>query len=53
MLHELKEYARTHGLEPRAGFKSKYTMIQGLTKTIGWFKRPENLARYKAEIYNV
>lgn len=35
------------------GFNSQYTFEQGLTKTIEWFKNPKNLAKYKADIYNV
>jgi len=35
------------------GFKPEYDMRRGLQETIDWFTRPENLARYKAEIYNV
>ena len=31
----------------REGFK------RGLTETIAWFKDPENLKRYKADIYNI
>lgn len=35
------------------GFEPNYTFEQGLTKTIEWFMREENLVRYKANIYNV
>ncbi len=35
------------------GFKPKFTLEEGLEKTIKWFTRPENLSRYKADIYNV
>ncbi|CAB1071664.1 UDP-glucose 4-epimerase (EC [Olavius algarvensis Delta 1 endosymbiont] len=35
------------------GWKPQYTLREGLQKTIEWFTRPENLTRYKAEIYNV
>jgi NAD dependent epimerase/dehydratase len=35
------------GFEPRVGIE------EGLTKTVNWFRRPENLARYDASIYNV
>lgn len=31
----------------------KYTFEQGIAETIEWFKNPENLARYKADIYNI
>lgn len=34
-------------------FKPEYTFEAGLRKTIEWFSNPENLKRYKVEIYNV
>ncbi|MEC5214283.1 NAD dependent epimerase/dehydratase [Polaromonas sp. CG_9.5] len=35
------------------GFEPQYNIRQGLQETINWFTRPENLAKYKADIYNV
>ncbi len=35
------------------GFKPKYSIKDGLTKTIEWFCNPKNLEKYKANIYNV
>ncbi len=35
------------------GFKPEVSIEEGLTKTVEWFTKPENLARYKADIYNV
>ena len=35
------------------GFEPKYSIEEGLKKTIEWFKNPENLKKYKAHIYNV
>ena len=35
------------------GFKPKYSLEQGLKETILWFSKAENLAKYKAGIYNV
>lgn len=35
------------------GFEPAYGIREGLRSTIDWFTRPENLAKYKAEIYNV
>ncbi len=31
----------------------KYDLAKGLAETIAWFKRPEHLARYKSELYNI
>lgn len=35
------------------GFEPKYSIKDGLEKTIEWFKNKENLKKYKANIYNV
>lgn len=35
------------------GFEPTYSIQDGLQETINWFTRPENLAKYKADIYNV
>ena len=40
-------------IEKLTGFKSKVGIHQGLQKTIDWITRPENLKKYKSEIYNV
>jgi len=34
-------------------WKQEFSLESGLEETIDWFKKPENLARYKADIYNV
>lgn len=35
------------------GFTPTYDIRAGLEKTINWFLNPENLAKYKTDIYNV
>lgn len=35
------------------GYKPRYSLKQGLEKTIPWFLKPENLRKYKSEIYNI
>ena len=34
-------------------WQQRYSFSQALDETIAWFSQPENLARYKADIYNV
>ena len=34
------------------GWKPRYTLKQGLTETIRWFKKGENLRQYKPHVYN-
>jgi NAD dependent epimerase/dehydratase len=34
-------------------FEPEYSIREGLKATIEWFTRPENLIKYKADIYNV
>lgn len=40
-------------IEQLTGFKPAHNIRQGLGKTIEWFTKPENLAKYKIDIYNV
>jgi nucleoside-diphosphate-sugar epimerase len=35
------------------GFEPKYSIREGLEKTVEWFAKPENLAKYKPGLYNV
>jgi len=35
------------------GFVPEFSIRDGLEATVAWFTRPENLAKYKADIYNV
>lgn len=35
------------------GFKPNVDIREGLKRTIDWFVKPENLAKYKSDIYNV
>lgn len=40
-------------LQTLTGFKPSFSMREGLEQTVQWFSQPANLARYKANIYNV
>ncbi len=40
-------------IQSLTGFKPAYDIRTGLRETIAWFTRPENLARYKPDLYNV
>ena len=40
-------------LRELTGFEPVHGLREGLQSTIDWFTRPENLARYKAGLYNV
>lgn len=40
-------------LKELTGHVPRYTLREGLEETVEWFGRPENLAGYKAGIYNV
>jgi len=35
------------------GYQPEYSLREGLQATVEWFTRPANLAKYKADIYNV
>ncbi|NFN93404.1 SDR family NAD(P)-dependent oxidoreductase [Clostridium botulinum] len=34
-------------------WETKFTFAEGIKETIDWFRVPENLARYKSDIYNL
>ena len=42
--------SRIRGL---TGFEPRFDIRAGLQATIDWFTNPENLRKYKADIYNV
>ena len=35
------------------GFEPRYSIREGLERTVAWFRDGDNLAKYKADIYNV
>jgi NAD dependent epimerase/dehydratase len=35
------------------GFEPQVSLREGLTRTVEWFKQPDNFRKYKANIYNV
>ena len=40
-------------IQGMTGFKPRYDIRSGLQETIDWFTNPDNLRKYKADIYNV
>lgn len=40
-------------IQKLTGFKPKFSIEDGLSETIDWFTKKENLSMYKTEIYNV
>lgn len=40
-------------IEALTGFKPQVAIREGLARTIDWFTNPDNLRRYKVDIYNV
>lgn len=34
-------------------WEPKFTFKEGIKETIDWFRKPENLAKYKSDIYNI
>jgi NAD dependent epimerase/dehydratase len=40
-------------IEELTGFRPDYTLREGLERTIDWITKPENLSKYKANLYNV
>jgi nucleoside-diphosphate-sugar epimerase len=54
---EKSEVFRLYGdnkkLLQHTAWEQQYTLTQGLAATISWFRKPENLRQYKADIYNI
>lgn len=54
---EKSEVFRLYGshekIKQYTGWQPEYTLSSGLQETIAWFKNPENLRQYKADIYNI
>jgi NAD dependent epimerase/dehydratase len=46
-------YGSNEKLKQFTGWQPTFSLQQGLADTIEWFKKKENLAQYKADIYNV
>lgn len=40
-------------LKENTDWDISYSFSQGISETIDWFKQPNNLSKYKAEIYNI
>lgn len=40
-------------LRDLTGFEPSISLREGLMRTIDWFRKPENLVRYKVDLYNV
>lgn len=49
----LRLWCNNEKLAAATGFRPQTPLKEGLTRTIAWFRKPENLKRYKTEIYNV
>lgn len=46
-------YGSNEKLKSMTNWLPDYTLDSGLAETIQWFSNPENLSKYKADIYNI
>ena len=46
-------YGSNKKIKENTGWDMQYSFSQGISETINWFKKPENLNRYKHNIYNI
>lgn len=46
-------YGSREKIHTYTGWMPKFTLREGLQETIAWFTQPENLKRYKSELYNL
>ena len=49
----LRLFGSNEKLKKYTNWTQKYTLQQGLTETINWFKKDNNISHYKANVYNV
>jgi NAD dependent epimerase/dehydratase len=46
-------YGSNKKLKDNTDWRLQYSFKQGITETIEWFKQPENIKKYKSDIYNI
>lgn len=46
-------YGSNQKIQQYTNWKPAHTLSEGLAATIEWFKNPDNLGKYKADIYNI
>lgn len=46
-------YGANEKIQKNTNWKQSYPLSKGLAETIEWFRNPENLKQYKADIYNI
>lgn len=46
-------YGSNEKLKQYTNWQQEYSLKDGLAETVSWFKNPENLKQYKANIYNI
>ncbi len=46
-------YGSNEKILAKTSWKPNYTLATGIEETIAWFRKEENLAKYKAHIYNI
>ena len=46
-------YGSNEKIMQHTNWKPEFTLAEGLANTIDWFRIPENLKHYKADIYNI
>ncbi len=49
----LRLWGENKKLKDLTSFKVNYSLEKGLQETVQWFTKPENLAKYKTNIYNI
>ena len=46
-------YGSNEKLRQHTDWNPRFTLKDGLSETVAWFRKPENLRQYKSKIYNV
>jgi NAD dependent epimerase/dehydratase len=46
-------YGSNKKIKANTNWEPRYSLSEGIAETVEWFKNPENLVKYKSDVYNI
>ena len=46
-------YGSNEKIKANTNWEPRYSLAEGIAETVEWFKNPENLVKYKSDVYNI
>lgn len=46
-------YGSNKKIKANTNWEPRYSLTEGIAETVEWFKNPENLVKYKSDVYNI